>query len=157
MRNDKAKTTTCMIDGKESVFWNWANGETDEVLLSELPAITILKLTLFGLKTKLSNTYAGEPILSASRKNFLRGLQSLTDGIWTTGTTRISMLARAVARVRGIAIEDAIESIAKLDKKDVKKLRDHSGVKYAMAKIQLEDAETDGTGDAFDLDDFLGD
>lgn len=153
MRNDKAKVA---IDQEaRSAKWVFANGVEVKVALDSLPPTTVVRLALFGLKTKLSNTYAGEPILSASIKNFERGLQALRDNIWSTGTTRVSLLARAVARVQGVSIEDAIAAIAKLGKGPLKQLRGHSGIKYAMAKIQLEDAEVEGTDEAFDLDIFL--
>jgi hypothetical protein len=152
MRNDKAK---CKMDTvNETVEWKWADDSTDLVALSDLPQGIVIKLALFGLKTKLSNTYASVPIMSASKKAFLVGLQALIDNIWSAGSTRVSLIARAVARVRGVSIEDAIAAVAKLDKVALAKLRKHPGVKHAMATIQLEDIEAEGVDD-YDLDDIL--
>lgn len=152
MRNDKAKCK--MDDERETVSWTWADDSTNVVGLYELPTGIVTKLALFGLKTKLSNTYAAQPIMSAAKKAFSAGLQALMDDIWSAGSTRVSLMARAVARVRGIAIEDAIAAVAKLDKADLAKLKKHAGVRHAMATIQLEDAEAEG-GDDYDLDDIL--
>lgn len=139
MRNAKAKVKTNLDD--ETCQWIWADDTVNTVAINDFDQAIITRLILFGLKTKLSNTYAGEAVMSAAKKVFATGLAMLLDGEWTSGTTRTSILARALARVRGLSIEEAIDAISKLDKKDAGKLRKAKPIRFAIAQIELEEAE----------------
>lgn len=150
MRNAKAKVKTDLDN--DTCTWIWAD-ETETCVSPFSFSNTIqTRLMLFGLKTKLSNTYAGEAIMTAAKTCFTTGLAMLDDGEWSTGSTRVSILARALARVRGLSIEESIDAIAKLDKKDNAKLRKAKAIRFAIATIELEEAEKieDDDGDILD-------
>jgi uncharacterized sporulation protein YeaH/YhbH (DUF444 family) len=154
MRNKKARVS---VDVENlTLNWKWDDGLIDVVRLHDFPTAIVEHLALHGLKAKLGDTYAGEPILSTSKRLWAQCRDQLMGGTWSAGRARTSILARAIARMRGLDVEDAVEVLAALDKDTLKKLRKNKRVRMTIAKIELEDAEAGVSDDDEDDDVIVG-
>lgn len=143
MAREKKVEKTVTATGVE---FNFLGTDTELAIdISTLPEDIITKLAIHGLSQKLGDSYAGADAkdCEACVQGVLKNLQ---DGQWKAaregggGTTRISLLAAAVARVQGLEVADCVEKIAGLDDEQKKGLRANGKVKAAMAAIQAEKA-----------------
>lgn len=165
------------------VRFEFADGDTREISLSDLTPEIVQNLALHGLSQKGGDSYAGagteaDPLATA-KANLDAVLENLKAGNWTvrTGGTagpRATMLAEAVARATGKELEECVEMVTELrtkaeaedasddDKKRFQALKDHPAVKSALSDIRAEraaaKAEKDraSAGDAGSLADILG-
>ena len=126
------------------VFQFGENGEvgTVETSLEELNDEIRLRLALHGLKQKLGDAYAGEKDPAAAMKSVQEVYERLRNGEWTTarsGGGRVGQLAKALARAKGVSIEEATAAIEGLSKEERAQLRKHPRVQKALLEIKMEE------------------
>lgn len=147
------------------------------VNIADLPEDVVTRLAVHGLSQKLGDSYAGagkeeQPLVYAAKRVSEVAAQ-LVAGDWRVtgeGGPRETLLAKALARATGQALETCIEVLAgkqaELDNEEKLKkdnpwkqfqsaLRGDPGIKEAINAIKLEEAEAAAkkgvTGEAADL------
>lgn len=132
------------------------DGEKYLLLLSELSPEIVTRLAVHGLSQKVGDSFAGaadepDPVAYAIAR-IKDTWEQLKRGEWRvtgTGGPRATLLGRALARVSGHTIEEAMAVLQ--DKEDslseeefkafLKALRADPSIKQAQADIKLEDAQ----------------
>lgn len=127
--------------------FTFGNGTTLEQTVDELPANIQRQLMLHGFMQKVGDSYAG------AKGNFAEGIdnakgviEALKSGEWGTGRDsdgkpRLDELAEAIARVKGIPVEDAKKAAEAADEDKRKTWRAHPKIKAAIALIRSEKAQ----------------
>ena len=128
--------------GVRFLFGEEGSVGTIETDLNELNDEIRLKLALHGLKQKLGDAYAGEKDPAAAMKAVEEVYSRLKNGEWTTGRagggSRVGQLAKALARVKGVSVEEAAAAIENLSKEERAQLRKHPLVQKALLEIKME-------------------
>lgn len=127
----------------DGVRIRFVDGETLEVRMAELPPDIVKHLALFGLATKLGDSYAGIKDPEEARQAAAAVADRLRAGQWTKrpkGEPRTSDLALALAEVIGTTPEAAAERIAALDRAQRYALRRHPKVRAVLARIAADRA-----------------
>lgn len=124
------------------------DGKTFLLSLENLSEDIITRLALHGLSQKVGDSFAGageEPNpLKYAEERIIETYEQLRKGEWrvtVAGGPRASLLARALARVTGHSLEEAIEVVEGLDDEQKKAIRKDPAIKKASADIKLEDAQ----------------
>lgn len=126
------------------------------VTLESLPKDVVTRLALHGLSQKIGDSYAGA---ASAERPFAYAVEAIKEtiaqlmrGEWrvaaVAGGPRATLLARAIARATGQALESIMATLAEqeatLDEEGyktlLKQLRADPAVKQATAAIKLEDA-----------------
>ncbi len=129
-------------------------GDAVVVGLGDLSEDIITRLALHGLSQKVGDSYANaknqaDPLKWAQEQvqSVIKGLKEGVFNIGRTGegTTRVSMLARAIHRIKVAAGEEstevqAQEAIDAMTKEQVAELKSKKRIKKELDKIRLEDA-----------------
>lgn len=129
--------------------FTFGNGEALELNVEELPADTQKTLMLHGLIQKVGDSFAGaKGDFAAALEAAARVIEQLKEGKWTAGKgaggeakPRVTELAEAIARLKGIPVAQAIELVAAADDEKRKTLRGNARVKAAIAQIRAEKAQ----------------
>jgi hypothetical protein len=141
-----------------TITFGFASGATQEVKLSDFPEEMIHHLALHGLSQKATDSTAGkDPAESFDRvKDVISALQA---GAWsirgsgegTGGTSRVTLLVEAIARIKGIEVDAAKDAVAGLSDDDKKSLQKASSVQAMILTIKQErlakQAVSDEAGD----------
>lgn len=140
------------------VLFTFPSGESFEGKLADLSDEMKIRLALHGLSQKcgdagaLGKDASDSDIESAVRDQFDR----LANGEWATrkaGEPKVTLVVKALARIKGIEENDAREKYAALDDDNKKLIRANPQVKKVMAEIRLEietekaDKAGEGEGD----------
>lgn len=137
--------------------------------LTSLPSEIQTQLALHGLSQKIGDSYAGVETVEEAAAAAKGTLEALQNGTWSAGRSggssgpRITDLARAVAELKGIEVEAAVETISSLDDDRRKALRNNPQVKAKLAEIsakrardKAKAAQSEAKGSEGSLDDVLG-
>lgn len=135
---------------------DFGNAGKLEARVTELPEEIRATLVLHGLAQKLGDSYAGISDPARARAAAESVLARLKAGEWRArhgdGSASVSPtvieLARAVARVKGISEEEALEKVQRLDRKSRNLLRAHPAIMREIAKLRAKDAP--------DIEELLG-
>ncbi len=139
---------TANVEEPAGVVFQYPDGKSISVLLSELSQDMITRLAVHGISQKLGDAYASaskqENPLGWAKEQVQEGLKQLKEGDWrvtTAGGPRATLLARALARATGNELDAAIEVVDGLDDDQRKALHKDPAIKQAKAAIKLEDAQ----------------
>jgi len=141
----------------------FTSGGSLEVKMSDFPEEIVHQLALHGLSQKATDATAGKDADESEER--VRGVvNALQAGDWTVrgsgtgggGSTRTTLLVEAVARIKGIELEDAKSAVGALDDEQKKALQKAPSIKAAIMTIKQErlaaEAEKGSDGDeALDL------
>lgn len=108
--------------------------------LAELPDSMITELALHGLSQKIGDSYSGVKVVSEALASAKAVWENLKKGQFNSHSSGSGILAEAVARIKGISIEEAQEAIAQLDEEAEDKLRKNDRVKAVVTVIRGERA-----------------
>lgn len=135
-----------IIDGKLSIAFG--NGTVVSVSLDDIPEELHVDLALHGLSQKLGDSYAGaKGDYEFAIKNVTQVVEQLKSGEWRASRgsgeskPRVGELAAAVARVKGISVDEALKVIDALDDESKKAVRNHAQIKLAISQIRVEKAQ----------------
>lgn len=146
-----------------------AEKETISFSLSDFPEEIVQRAALYGLSKKMVDSVAGEKAriakdrgvdtrdisdsdaeyISAMVSGIKDTLEQLKSGEWTAARgegeakPRVTELAEAIARVKGMPISDAVILVRKVGEEDKEKLsrwRKHPQIQLAIAQIRKEKA-----------------
>ena len=103
-------------------------------------------LMMHGASQKIGDSYSGEKDVSVARTKAQKTIDNLVAGEWKAqreggGGGRISDLAKALAAVAGVELEQAVEKIMEMDKEAKKELRAHPKIKLELINLQKQKAE----------------
>lgn len=140
------------------------NGEAVTVHLGQFSPDMQQRFALHGISQKLGDSYSGaDGSPEVARSMFNDTLAAVLNGEWTVrgeAGPRVSMLAEALSRAMGIAIEEAVETVNGLDDDAKKKLRAHKAIKAATVAIKQDRLEKEAaradSGDDTDLASIIG-
>jgi hypothetical protein len=137
---------------------------TDDLLVFDVTQLSDdikTKALIHGVRQKIQDSYAG---VDADKAYVAANAvaQAMLDGNWSTrtegtgGGVRTSLLAEALARATGQALDACIAAISTMDDDTKKSVRSHPQVKKAMMEIKLERAREelenlDENEEAFEL------
>ena len=99
------------------------------------------QLALHGLKQKIGDAAAKEAGASTAEKlaAMQQVLDSLKRGEWNArGAGAGGLVVEAIARVKGLSVEEALERWRELGEDDREAVRKHPAIKAAMAEIRAE-------------------
>lgn len=99
------------------------------------------QLALHGLKQKVGDAAAKEAGATAAEK--LAAMQQVVDslkrGEWNArGAGAGGLVVEAIARVKGLSVEEALERWRELSEADKDAVRKHPAIKAAVAEIRAE-------------------
>lgn len=130
-----------------TVSFSFGNGTTLELDLTKLSAEMQKRLMLHGALQKIGDSYAG------AKGNFAEGIAAaksvidqLLNGVWKAargegeGKPRLSELAEAIARIKGVPVERAYAAVEKASDEQRKQWRSNAKVKAEIARIRAEKA-----------------
>lgn len=135
------------------VSFAFGNGETVKVIVDLLPDDMKRTLMLHGMSQKGGDSYAG------AKGNFAEGIANLKEviaalqaGQWNggrdgEGKPRLGELSAAIARVKGVSLEDATAAVTaayeagETGAEKLKTWRAHPKIKAAIAAIRSEKAQ----------------
>ncbi len=137
-----------------SILWKFADGAEVKLALAAIPVSMLRCAALFGLKTKLRNSYADAPAAREAKASLERTLATLLEGNWNSGERGPSyaLLPDALAIVLGVSRDIAAAKIAQVEGEDDKAYRARlakiaSDSRVAKALIDLRPK-----GEALDLE-----
>lgn len=146
---EETKVKFCEKSSEGSVVsFNFGNGTALTLDVSTLDAEVQTNLMLHGALQKIGDSYAGaagdyEFAVAAAQKV----IQNLQDGVWKAAREggeskpRVTELAEAVARIKGMELAQAVEVVSSLDDEQRKALRGKDKVKAVIAQIRYEKAQ----------------
>ena len=154
----KVATKTPDVESK-SVTWQFADGTTRQVFLSELSDDIITNLALHGLSQKGGDSYSGAESTSEAIERFNSVIDSLIAGDWNIGRAATGGIwVDALAQAAGVERSEALVKWNSADDETRKQLKAHPAIKAAKAEIELERAKAKakaaGEGGSIDLDDI---
>ena len=151
---------TTSADSDPAVKIVFPDGSEHVSRLSDFKPEVVIRLALHGLSQKLGDSYAGaadeENPLGYAKESVTDVHGQLVNGDWRvtgTGGSRITLLARALARATGQTVEAAQGVIdvkaeygddgkpSEAGKAFLKAVRADAAIKAAVAEIKLEDAQ----------------
>lgn len=145
-----------------SVVFTLGNGQSLTGCLDGLSAEIVERLAVHGLSQKVGDSASGY----AKDRDFLGAfgamsavLDNLKAGLWASrsgGGT--SDLVAAIAKIKGVSLEEAQAAIDKANEEQVATLKKHPAIKAEIAKIQEKRAKEalKGAGSLDDLTKALG-
>lgn len=133
-----------------AVNFIFASGDVATVNLADLPENIQVRLALHGLSQKGGDAGAlGKDASDADIESAVRDqIDRLINGEWATrkaGEPRVTMIVKALARIKGIEESEARERYATLDDDTKKALRQNPEVTKVMAQIRVEMEEAKDT------------
>jgi hypothetical protein len=138
-RSTKAKKTVDVE--KSTVTFDGGTHGTFVADLSKLKPEIVHRLALHGLSQKLGDSYAGDvenPVHEA------RGVyDELAAGNWSTrvaGEPRFTLLAEAIAAIKGVAVDVVQSKLEEMDEDEVAALKKNPAVKARMDHIKAQRA-----------------
>jgi len=142
-----AGVLTANPEAKPGVIFTLPDGKQFAIALGDLPPTVVTRLAVHGLSQKIGDSYAGaseaESPLAYARGAIEETIKQLLAGDWRVaaagGGPRATLLARALARVTGKALEDSIGVVDNLTDDAKKELRANPAIKASTAAIKLED------------------
>lgn len=146
----KIATKETLDNGVRFTFADKASTKLD-FNLSELKKDMLTALALHGLKQKLGDSYAGVDSISEAIEGVKAIWKNLQAGNFNTRTGGNSILSEAIARIKGISLEQASELLASLDEEALEKVKKNAQVKATMLVIRGERAATIANSES-DLD-----
>jgi len=135
------------------VSFEFGDGVKVEVNADELPADIQRTLMLHGLSQKGGDSYAGaKGNYAEAQANLSSVIDSLKQGQWAgardgEGKPRLGELSAAIARVKGISLEDATAAVTAANESGdegqakIKTWRAHPKIKAAIAAARAEKAQ----------------
>lgn len=128
-----------------SVIFTLGNGQSIVAELDKLDSVTVERLAVHGLSQKI-----GDAASSFSKdRDFLGAFASLS-GVWETlqaggwnqkGGGGTSDLVAAVAKLKGVSLEEAQAAIDKANEEQLAALKKHPAIKAEIAEIQKKRAK----------------
>jgi erythromycin esterase-like protein len=141
-----------------TVIFTLGNGSKLTACLDSYSAEMIERLAVHGLSQKIGDSASG----FAKERDFLGAFGSmqqvednLKQGLWASrsgGGT--SDLVAAIAKIKGVSLEDAQAAVDKATEEQVATLKKHPAIKEAIAKIQAARAKEAAKG-AGSLDELV--
>ena len=141
-----------------AVVFTLGNGQSMTAGLDGLSAEIVERLAVHGLSQKIGDSASG----FSKDRDFLGAFgamqavwENLQAGVWAGragGGT--SDLVAAIAKLKGVSLEEAQAAVDKADDEQVKELRKHPAIKEAIAKIQAQRAK-EAAKAAGSLDDLV--
>lgn len=130
---------------KGTLTVGFPSGSTLEVKMTDLPEEMVHQLAFHGLSQKATDATAGKDP-AASEAAVRSVVDALLAGNWTVrgsgtgggGAGRVTLLAEAVARLKGIEVAKAAELIAGLTDEEKKNLQAAKSVKAVILDIKAE-------------------
>lgn len=125
----------------------FSNGQKREVTITDLPSEIQLNLALHGLSQKLGDSYASvKGNVELAIEKFDAVLKQLAAGEWAAkregeGSSKVTELAEAIARIKNVPIEKANAAVAKATDEQIKGWKANSSVKAMIAQIRAEKAQ----------------
>jgi hypothetical protein len=125
---------------------SFADGETRNVKLTDLPQGILTQLAGHGLSQKLGDSYASvKGDVGAAKTKFDATLAELLAGNWSKargeGEARVTELADAIARFKGCTPQAAMVAIGKATDDQVKSWKNAPKIKALIATIKAEKAQ----------------
>lgn len=138
------------IKTENGVEFAFIDGETVQVLFSELSEEIVHNLAIHGLSQKLGDSYASAESVEEARQSLLSVWTNLKAGEWNAKVSRGGKIVEALCRVAGVKYEEAQAKFTAMSEADKKELRKHPKIKLALAEIEMERqtklAEADSSG-----------
>lgn len=140
----------------------FASGSSMTVKMSDFPEEIVHQLAFHGLSQKATDATAGKDA-EASEEHVKAVIEALQAGNWTvrgSGSSggsvgRVTLLAEAVARLKGITVAEAQAKIADLEDDQKKALQKAPSVQAAILEIKSErlakSEQEEGSDDALDM------
>lgn len=128
-----------------SVIFTLGNGQSIVGELDKLDAATVERLAVHGLSQKI-----GDAASSFSKDRDFLGAFASMSGVWETllaggwnqkGGGGTSDLVAAVAKLKGVSLEEAQAAIDKATEEQVAQLKKHPAIKAEIAEIQKKRAK----------------
>ena len=128
-----------------SVIFTLGNGQSIVGELDKLDAATVERLAVHGLSQKI-----GDAASSFSKDRDFLGAFASMSGVWETllaggwnqkGGGGTSDLVAAVAKLKGVSLEEAQAAIDKANEEQLAALRKHPAIKAEIAEIQKKRAK----------------
>lgn len=139
------------------------SGEAMTIKMSDFPEEIVHQLAFHGLSQKATDATAGKSA-EESEERVRAVIDALQAGNWTVrgsgtgsgGTGRITQLVEAVARIKGIPVEDAKAAVDGLEDEQKKALQKSPTVKAMIMTIKqerlaAEQEKAEGDDSALDL------
>lgn len=135
------------------VSFAFGDGKSFEVNVDELPSDIQRTLMLHGASQKIGDSYAGaKGNFAEAQANVQAVIEALKAGQWTggrdgEGKPRLGELSAAIARVKGIPLEDATAAVNAANESGdegqakIKTWRAHPKIKAAIAAARAEKAQ----------------
>lgn len=118
--------------------------------LDKVSQAILVRLALHGASQKIGDSYAGakdsgEDPIAYAESAVRETIKQLEEGNWSvtrtgTGAPRTSMLAQALAAVKGITLEAAIDAVSELNDDDKKTLQQNKKIAAKIAGLKAEQA-----------------
>jgi len=138
------------VKTENGVNFAFIDGETVEVVFSELSEDIIHNLAIHGLSQKLGDSYASAESVAEARASLIGVWNNLKAGEWNAKVSRGGKIVEALSRVADVKYEDAQAKFTAMSEEDKKELRKHPKIKLALAEIEMERqtklAEADSSG-----------
>jgi hypothetical protein len=146
----------------QGVVFTLGNGQSLQATLKGLSPEMVERLAVHGLSQKIGDSASG----FAKDRDFLGAFgamsavwENLQQGMWASrsgGGT--SDLVAAIAKIKGVSLEDAQGAVDKATEEQLKELKKHPAIKEAIAKIQAARAKeaAKGAGSLEELTKALG-
>lgn len=143
----------------KGVLFTFVDGETRDVLLSDLPKELIERAALHGLSQKCGDSYSGIQSLSEAKEQFKAVYDALKVGEWNRKGGGVGGLwVDALAKATGKDVEAAQAAWDKASEEKRKALKKHPDVVAAHAKLvaaKKAKAAKASTGDADSLNELF--
>lgn len=141
-----AKIATKALDfEKRAVEFTFVGMEPVEIPLSAFSDEVQLHFALHGISQKLGDSYASaKGDVTAAFKSFNDVVTQLKSGDWRSSAgegeskPRTTELAEALARIKGVALEDVQAALSAATDEEKKTLRSNERVKTVIAVIRAE-------------------
>lgn len=147
----------------EGVLFKFSDDTVLETKLSDLSPEMVTQLALHGLSQKVGDSYSGV-------KGDVDEAKKLATGTWerlvkgefkatresSGGGSKVTDLARALAKVAGVELVDAVGKLAEMDRDQKKGLRENLHIQRALLEIQKEKAAEKEAKLAKELDEADG-
>lgn len=115
-------------------------GTTISCGLNDLPEHIVTALAVHGLSQKVGDSYASAQSVAEAIGNAQEVWKNLVAGNFNVRNSTGGILAEAVARIKGIAVEEAFTVLEALDEDKIDALKKNERVKATIAVIKGERA-----------------
>ena len=150
---DSKKPKFCDVEydlDASAVFFNFGNGEVLSLGMADLNDEMRQRVALHGINQKVRDSFAGvKGDFAKGIENAKAIIEQLLAGQWRAARgegeakPRITELAAAISRLKGIEIEVATSAVQAADDAKRKEWRAHPKIKAAIATIRAEKAQAE--------------